>query len=122
MKPIFVAVSLTGIFFAAAASAAELRVLATGAMGEPLKTIARDFEKRTGQHVDVSVGITTTVTATLDAGDTPDVIEVTTIGMNALDAKLYLRPNARREVAHAVIGLAVKAGAPAADISTPKSL
>lgn len=99
-------------------SAAELSVLATGSMGAPLQRIAEGFAKRTGQEVSVTVGITTTVTATLQAGDAADLVEVTSTGMDQLAREKLILPESRREIARAVIGLAVKSGTAPADIST----
>jgi molybdate transport system substrate-binding protein len=99
-------------------SAAQLTVLATGSMGAPLQHIADDFAKRTGHEVTVTVGITTTVTATLQAGDPADLVEVTSTGMDQLAREHLILPESRREIARAVIGLAVNDGAAPADIST----
>jgi molybdate transport system substrate-binding protein len=102
--------------------AAELSVLATGSMGAPLQSIADAFAKRTGHDVTVTVGITTTVTATLQAGDAADLVEVTSTGMDQLARENLILPESRREIARAVIGLAVKEGAPQPDISTPAAV
>lgn len=104
------------------AAAAELKVLATGSMAAPLKAIAADFAKRTGHRVDVTVGITTTVSATLQAGDIADLVEVTSFGMDQLARDHLIQPASRAEIARAVIGLAVKDGAPVPDIATPEAL
>jgi molybdate transport system substrate-binding protein len=107
------------VFSGGEAAAAQLTVLATGSMGAPLQQIAEDFAKRTGHDVNVTVGITTTVTATLQAGDAADLVEVTSTGMDQLARENLILPQSRREIARAVIGLAVKEGAVPADISTP---
>lgn len=100
------------------AAAAQLTVLATGSMGAPLQHIAKDFAKRTGHEVNVTVGITTTVTATLQAGDSADLVEVTSAGMDQLARENLILAESRREIACAVIGLALKDSAAPADIST----
>lgn len=106
------------VFSGGEAAAAQLTVLATGSMGAPLQQIASDFAKRAGHQVNVTVGITTTVTATLQAGDSADLVEVTSAGMDQLAHENLILPESRREIARAVIGLAVKDGAAPGDIST----
>jgi molybdate transport system substrate-binding protein len=104
------------------AAAAELKVMATGSMAAPLREIAGDFARKSGHSVDVTVGITTTVSATVQAGEMPDLIEVTTVGMDQLERDKRILPGSRVEVARALIGIAVREGAAVPDISTPEKL
>jgi molybdate transport system substrate-binding protein len=101
---------------------AELGVMATGSMGAPLQKIAASFARKTGHRVDVTVGITTAVTATLQAGEKPDLIEVTSFGMDQLQREHFILPGSRTEIARAVIGIAVREGTASPDISTPDAL
>lgn len=119
MKRCRIAVAFAALVFSGGeAAAAQLTVLATGSMGAPLQKIAADFAKRTGHDINVAVGITTTVTATLQTGDSADLVEVTSTGMDQLARENLILPESRREIARAVIGLAVKEGTAPADIST----
>ncbi len=104
------------------ARAADVTVMATGSMAAPLKSIAEKFAKDTGHSVDVTVGITTTVSATLQAGEKADLVEVTSFGMDQLERDHLILGNSRAEIARAVIGIAVREGAAAPDISTPEAL
>ncbi|MSP94744.1 MAG: ABC transporter substrate-binding protein [Alphaproteobacteria bacterium] len=104
------------------AIAAELKMMVTGSMATPLRRIAEDFASRNGHTVNVTVGITTTVSATIRAGEQPDLIEVTSVGMDQLARENLIRVDSRVEIARAVIGIAVKDGAPTPDISTPDAL
>jgi molybdate transport system substrate-binding protein len=104
------------------AGAAELKVMVTGSMAAPLREIAESFARKNGHTASVTAGITTTVTATLEAGEKADVVEVTTVGMDQLESKKLIVPESRREIARALIGAAVRAGAPTPDISTADSL
>jgi len=69
---------------AGAAAAAELKVMVTGSMAAPLREIAENFARKNGHTANVTAGITTTVTATLQAGEKADLIEVTSVGMDQL--------------------------------------
>jgi molybdate transport system substrate-binding protein len=104
------------------ASAAELKVMATGSMAAPLRRIAESFAKETGHTVDVTVGITTTVSATIQAGEMPDLIEVTSFGMDQLERQGFIRAGSRMEIAHAVIGIAVRDGTALPNIATQEAL
>lgn len=109
-------------FASGPSSAAALKVMATGSMAAPLREIAASFARATGHTVDVTVGITTTVTATLQAGEKADVIEVTSAGMDQLQRENLIDAASRTEIARAVIGLAAREGAPAPGIATQEAL
>lgn len=110
------------LLFGASAGAAELNVMVTGSMATPLKEIAESFAKRNGHTANVTAGITTTVTATLQAGEKADVVEVTSVGMDQLERERLIVPGSRMEIARALIGVAVREGAAVPDISTADAL
>jgi molybdate transport system substrate-binding protein len=110
------------LLFGASAGAAELNVMVTGSMATPLREIAESFVKRNGHTANVTAGITTTVTATLQAGEKADVVEVTSVGMDQLEKEMLIVPGSRMEIARALIGVAVREGAPTPDISSVDSL
>jgi molybdate transport system substrate-binding protein len=91
-------------------------------MAQPLRAIAEKFARENGHSVDVTVGITTTVTATLKAGETSDLVEVTSFGMIELAREKLIVADSRVEIARALIGVAVRDGAAVLDISTPDAL
>lgn len=110
------------LLFGASASAAELKVMVTGSMATPLKEIAESFAKRNGHTANVISGITASVTATLQTGETTDLVEVTSVGMDQLEKQKLILPGSRIEIAHALIGVAVREGAPVPDISSAEGL
>jgi molybdate transport system substrate-binding protein len=113
---------VAALLFGASASAAELKVMVTGSMATPLKEIAESFAKRNGHTANVISGITASVTATLQAGDTTDLVEVTSVGMDQLEKEKLILPGSRIEIARALIGVAVREGAPVPDISSAEAL
>jgi molybdate transport system substrate-binding protein len=117
-----IALVIALLFAASAGFAAELKVIVTGSMAQPLRAIAEKFARENGHAVDVTVGITTTVTATLKAGEMSDLVEVTSFGMSELEREKLIVPESRVEIARAVIGLAVREGAAVPDISTADAL
>ena len=122
MNPLSSAIVMAALLAAASVQAAELKVMVTGSMAAPIKRIAEDFARKNGHKADVVSGITTTVTATLQAGDKADAIEVTSFGMAQLAREKLIQAGSNREIARAVIGLAVREGAALPDISTPEAL
>jgi molybdate transport system substrate-binding protein len=118
------AIALAGVLLLAASSgsAAELKIIVTGSMAAALTEIAEAFARNNGHTVAVTVGITTTVTATLKAGESSDVIEVTSVGMTQLERENLIVPGSRVEIARAMIGVAVRDGAAVPDISTHEAI
>lgn len=112
---------VAALLIGGAASAAELNVMVTGSMASPLKEIAESFARKNGHTAIVTAGITTTVTATLQAGEKADLVEVTSVGMDQLEKEKLIRGDSRVEIARALIGLAVREGAAAPDVSTQEA-
>jgi molybdate transport system substrate-binding protein len=104
------------------AQAARLKVMVSGAMAHALQEVSEDFAKKNGHTLDFVVGTTGTLQDLVRKGEKPDVIEVTTAGMDALEREMLVVPGTRVDIASALIGVAVKDGAPAPKISTVDEL
>jgi len=117
-----IAVVASLLLAASPGAAAELKVMVTGSMAAPLREIAENFAQRRGHTAAVTAGITTTVTATLQAGEKADLVEVTSVGMDQLARENLIRSESRVEIARALIGLAVRDGAALPDISTQEAV
>jgi molybdate transport system substrate-binding protein len=102
----------------ASAHAAELKVLATGSMAEPLKELAEGFTHDTGHTVTFSLGTTGVVMNKLKGGEKADVIVISVEAADSLEKDGRLLTASRADVANSLLGVAVKAGAPSPDIST----
>ncbi len=104
----------------AAASAAELKILAGGSLTGSFKELAPRFEKATGHTLDVAFAptpelIKMATSAPFDAGVVPaDVMKSA-----AARAKFASEPQAIARVGY---GVAVKSGATKPDVSTPQAL
>ena len=116
------AASLALVLTAANANAAQLKVLVSGAMAHALQEVSEDFAKKNGQTLDFVVGTTGVVQDKVRAGEKADVIEVTSAGMDALEKEKLVVPGTRVDLARALIGVAVREGAPVPDISTVDAL
>ena len=117
-----IAAAASLVFATAGAFAAELKVYVSGAMAHALEEISKDFVKKNGHTLDFVVGTTGVLQERVRKGEKADVIQVTSVGMDALVKENLAVANPRIELARANIGVAVRANAPAIDISTPDAL
>jgi molybdate transport system substrate-binding protein len=117
-----IATAASLVFAAAGAFAAELKVYVSGAMAHALEEISKDFAKKNGHTLDFVVGTTGVLQDRVRKGEKADVIEVTSVGMDQLEKEKLVVLGTRVELARANIGVAVREGAPALDVSTPDAL
>ncbi len=104
----------------AAVQAAELKVLAGGSMTASLKELGPRFEKATGHKLDMTFAATPelikmSTSAPFDLG----VVPIDVMKNDAAKAKFAGTPS---NIARVGYGVAVKAGAPKPDVSTPDAL
>jgi molybdate transport system substrate-binding protein len=101
---------------------AELQILAGGAMAEPLRQLATQFESASGHKL------------VLRFGTTPELIKLATTGgpfdlgvfpedvLKDVAARAQFAPGPATGIARVGLGVAVRSGAPRPDISTPDAL
>jgi len=103
-------------------SVAEIQILAGGGMTVPLTQIAARFEAASGHTVVIRFG-TTPELVTLATGGSPfDAAVVPREVMQDAAARARFAPAPTIDVARVGLGVAVRAGAPTLDISTPEAL
>ena len=101
------------------ARAAEIRVLSVGAVQNAVKGLAADFTKETGHRIVLTIGSPAVVTQKIKDGETYDAVIVSEPAMDTLDREGIVNPESRERLATTGLGVAVKAGAPVPDLSTP---
>jgi molybdate transport system substrate-binding protein len=100
---------------------AKLKIMCARSMQEVVTAVAYDFTSTTGNEVELSFGTVGALQQRLDAGETADVVISARPAVEALEKAGRLAPKSRADIATVRIGVAVREGAPAPDISTPEA-
>jgi molybdate transport system substrate-binding protein len=102
----------------AGAQAAEIVVLAAAAVEEPLEAVVHAFEHDTGNKVAMTFGSVGAIQGKLKGGAHADLVILSTAVVAAADKDGVARAGSRAVVGRVEIGVAVRSGAAAPDIST----
>ncbi|HTI68290.1 MAG TPA: substrate-binding domain-containing protein [Caulobacteraceae bacterium] len=110
------------VLTATGAQAQALRVFVGGAATQPVREAGAEFTRRTGKALDIVSDTTGSLQKRLRAGEKADVVVITAPAVDALQQeKLVLVPG-RVDLARGLIGVAVKTGAKAPDLSSEASV
>jgi molybdate transport system substrate-binding protein len=104
-----------------AADAAEVKVLATGALSGAFKEIVPQFERASGHTLTVKFAASPVVIKQIEAGDPFDVAIAVSGPMNDAAKQGFLAPGERPAISSVGLGAAVRAGAPKPDMSSPEA-
>jgi len=99
-------------------SAAEIKVLTTGAFKQVVVALVPQFEKATGHKVVVDNGTVGQLTKRVDGGETFDVLVLSPKGIDNLIGQGRIVAGSSAKLAKVGVGVMVKAGAPVPDVST----
>jgi molybdate transport system substrate-binding protein len=103
------------------AAAADLKVISAAAVEEPFEKLSADFTRESGHKVQSTFGPVGAMQTKLKGGEKADVIVLSAAAMEELDKAGSLVPGSRVDLGRATASVAVRAGAPAPDISTPEA-
>jgi molybdate transport system substrate-binding protein len=106
----------------AQAGAAELNLLVGGAMREPFEEVAQAYEKRTGNHITMTVDNTGALQRRVRAGEKADLILLASQGMDALEKENRIVAGTRVDLGRAVMAVVIRANAQAPDLRTADAL
>jgi molybdate transport system substrate-binding protein len=98
---------------------AKLKVMCARSMHEVVTALAYDFTSETGHEVELSFATVGALQKRLDAGETADVVISGIPAIDRLEKDGALAAGSRKNIATVHIGVAVRDGATAPDISTP---
>jgi len=106
----------------APAGAADLKVISAGAVRGLIAQIIDDYSRQTGQRFDFTIGTTGQLRNIIASGQHADLIIVSSPLMGELEKTGNLTPGSRAELGRVGIGVAIRDGATAPDVSTPDAL
>jgi molybdate transport system substrate-binding protein len=113
---------LAGIGAAHSSTAAEIHVYSTGAPSVAAEAVAVSFATATGHHLTFTVGQPATIEGDVTGGDQADLVIVPAPVAAELAAGGVLRAGSVTALARVGIGVVVRAGAPAPDISSTAAI
>jgi molybdate transport system substrate-binding protein len=105
-----------------AAQAAELKVMAGGSMTASLQALGPQFEKATGHKLMMHFAATPDLIKEATSGTPFDLGVVPVDVMKDAGARAHFAPGTTIDIARVGYGVAVRAGAPKPDVSTPDAL
>jgi len=114
--------ALLACIVAAGATAAEIKIISAGALAQPLRELIPQYEKETGDKIAVVYGNAGAVRERLEKGEACDLALMPAEAIAEAEARGWIRPGTRRDLAQVSIGVAVKSGTIPPDISTPDAL
>src|SRR5215831_9718000 len=100
------------------AQAAEIVVVAAAAVEQPFETVVHAFEHDTGNKVSMTFGSVGAIQSKLKAGAKADLVILSTGLVTAAEKDGSARAGSRAVIGRAEIGVAVRSGTSAPDIST----
>ena len=108
-------------------SPVELHVITSGGFAAAHDLLAPRFEAETGITLTTSRGASRggapdSIPSRLERGESFDVIILSRSALDGLTERGFVRPETRTDLVRSSIGMAVRQGAPAPDISTPEKL
>ncbi len=107
---------------ARAADAAEIKMIASNAVKEAYLQLVPQYEKASGNHVSVDWVGTDDVVRRIGGGEVADVVIAPSFTIDNLIRDGKLAQGSRVDVAHSIIGVALRPGAPKPDLSSGEGL
>ncbi|HEY5130468.1 MAG TPA: substrate-binding domain-containing protein [Bradyrhizobium sp.] len=122
MKVRFLVAASASLFLSYAASAAEIKVLASGATKEVYLDLVPQFEQSSGHRVMPTFSGTADIKKRMAAGEVYDVVIVSGPDIDAFIQQGKMAAGSRKDLMKSGVGVAVRAGAPKPDIGSSEAL
>src|SRR6202142_2526858 len=100
----------------------ELAVYSSIGVRSAAEELFRQFETASGHKLAVTWGTAPMLVKRIEGGDTADVVVLSRASIDTLQKQGKIAPGSDVALASSGVGIAVKAGAPKPDISTPEAL
>lgn len=108
-----------GLFVATSAvQAAEIKVLSGNGAKAAVRELCTQFERKTGNKIDLHFEVNADLKKKIEAGEAFDVAVLNPPVIDALTKEGKLVAGSRADIGHAGLGVAVRKGAPKPDISS----
>ncbi|HUC50017.1 MAG TPA: substrate-binding domain-containing protein [Xanthobacteraceae bacterium] len=101
---------------------ADLKVYSTIGVRSAAEDLFAQFETASGHKLAVTWGTAPMLVKRIEGGEAADVLILSRAGLDALKEQGKVLPGSEVALASSGVGMAVKAGAPKPDISTPEAL
>jgi molybdate transport system substrate-binding protein len=121
MKKSLLMLTMLSILFAPGRASAQLKLLVGGAVTEPVKKVDAELAKKSGHRADLTSDTSGALQNKLRAGEKADVIIIASPAMDALEKEKRIVPGTRVDIARGLIGVGMRAGAKAPDLSSPEA-
>ena len=117
------AIAIAGTLLMPVAASAQVRVIISGGFSGPYERVLPEFERASGIKVETGSGASQgsgpqTIAAQLASGAHFDVVIMSREGLTELIAAKRIAPGTDADLAKALLGVAVRTGAPKPDVST----
>ena len=100
---------------------ATIKVMSAGAVKAMVVALGAEFERGTGNKLDLNFGTAGSLRDRLKAGEKADLVILSESAIDALEKTGLFVPGSRTDLGRTVTGVVVKDGAPLPDISTPEA-
>lgn len=122
-----VALAFAQLLLIVAAQAAEVKVVSSGGFAAALRALVPEFERASGDRIETAWGPSMGNTANaipqrLARGEPADVVIMVGAALDGLIRQGKILADSRTDLARSGIGIAVPAGAPKPDISSPEAV
>ncbi len=100
---------------------ADIKVMSAGAVQTIVTALGAEFERETGNKLNLNFGTVGSLRERLQGGETADLVILSASAIDVLEKTGMFLPGSRTELGRTVTGVAVKEGAALPDISTPEA-
>ncbi|MEH2568385.1 molybdate ABC transporter substrate-binding protein [Bradyrhizobium sp. AZCC 2289] len=121
-KPLTIAVALGLTLLLADAMASELKIIAGGSITSLLNELGPPFEKASGHKLSIHFDSTPNIITRINSGTPFDLVVVPIDVFKNAETKTHFAAGPSIDIARVGYGVAVRAGVPKPDVSTPDAL
>ena len=121
-KPLTIAVALGVMLLSTAAMAGELKIIAGGSITGLLNQLGPPFERASGHTLSIHFDSTPNIITRINSGTPFDLVVVPVDVFKNAEVKAHFAAGPAVDIARVGYSVAVRAGAPKPDISTPDAL